>query len=104
MVRMARAARFTETDIQRVAGSRSFGRGMDYVDAVEDLEISGSRITATVYGSKTYRVTLAIGDGQLTGICTCPHGQEGAFCTHCVATGLAVLEPDENVTGHEQAT
>jgi uncharacterized Zn finger protein len=45
---MAAAPGFTEADIERVAGSRSFERGMDYVDDVTDLEISDSRVTATV--------------------------------------------------------
>lgn len=100
---MVAAVGFTEADIQRVAGSRSFERGMDYVDAVADLEISESRVIATVYGTHRYGVTLT-GGGQLTGTCTCPHGQEGFFCKHCVATGLAVLEPSGNLPGHLQAS
>jgi uncharacterized Zn finger protein len=104
MVRMAAAPGFTETDIQRVAGSRSFGRGMEYVDSVSDLEISDSQVTATVYGTEKYRVTLRTGTGQLAGECTCPHGQEGNFCKHCVATGLAVLELDDDLPGILQAS
>jgi uncharacterized Zn finger protein len=67
-------------------------RGLEYVDEVDDLEISSAQVTATVYGTHEYRVTLTIGSGQLSGTCTCPQGQEGAFCKHCVATGLTVLE------------
>ena len=104
MVRMAAAPGFTEADIQRVAESRSFERGMEYVDAVADLEISDSRVTATVYGSHRYRVTLTAGGGQLAGTCTCPHSQEGFFCKHCVATGLAVLELGDDLPGHLQAS
>jgi hypothetical protein len=91
MVRVTVAVGFTEADIQRAAGPRSFGRGLEYVDEVDDLEISNAQVTATVYGTHEYRVTLTIGSGQLTGTCTCPQGQEGAFCKHCVATGLTVL-------------
>jgi uncharacterized Zn finger protein len=89
---MATAPGFTEADIQRVAGSRSFERGTEYVADVEDLEVSDSRITATVYGTHEYRITLMTSGGHLSGQCTCPHGQEGNFCKHCVATALAVLE------------
>ncbi|MBV9449810.1 MAG: SWIM zinc finger family protein [Streptosporangiaceae bacterium] len=100
---MAAAVGFTEADIQRVAGPRSFGRGLDYLDSVADLEISDSRITAMVYGSHRYRVTLTAGDGQLAGSCTCPHSQEGFFCKHCVATGLAVLELGDDLPVQLQA-
>jgi hypothetical protein len=104
MVRMAAAPGFTEADIQRIAGSRSFGRGVEYVDAVADLEISDSRITATVHGTHQYRVNLTTDGGQFDGTCTCPHGQEGFFCKHCVATGLAVLELGDDLPGHLQAS
>jgi uncharacterized Zn finger protein len=104
MVGMAAATGFTEADIQRVAGSRSFGRGMEYVNAVADLEISDSRVTATVYGTQRYQVTLTAGGEHLAGTCTCPHGQEGFFCKHCVATGLAVLKLGDDLPGHIQAS
>jgi uncharacterized Zn finger protein len=104
MVRMAAAPGFTETDIQRLAGSRSFGRGVEYVDAVADLQISDSRISATVYGTHRYRVSLTANDGRLDGSCTCPQGLEGNFCKHCVATGLAVLQLGDDLPGHIQAS
>jgi uncharacterized Zn finger protein len=101
---MAAAPGFTEADIERVAGSRSFERGMDYVDDVTDLEISDSLVTATVYGTHRYRVILAADGGRLDGTCTCPHGLEGNFCKHCVATGLAVLQLGDDLPGHLQAS
>ena len=104
MVRMATAPGFTEADIERIAGSRSFDRGLDYVDDVTDLEISDSRVTATVQGTYRYRVTLTIGGGQLDGTCSCPHGQEGFFCKHCVATGLAVLELGDDLPARVEAS
>jgi uncharacterized Zn finger protein len=76
---------------------------MEYVDAVADLEISSTQVTATVYGTHRYRATLTAGDGQLAGTCTCPHGQEGFFSKHCVATGLAVLELGDDLPGHLEA-
>lgn len=91
---------FTEADIQRAAGPKSFGRGMDYVSDVDDLEFSGSRITATVQGNDRYRVTLTAANERLAGTCTCPHGQEGFFCKHCAAVGLAVLKLGDDLASH----
>jgi uncharacterized Zn finger protein len=104
MVRMTAAPGFTEADIERLAGSRSFERGTEYMDEVTDLEISESQVTATVYGTDRYRVTLSTGGGQLAGVCTCPHGLEGNFCKHCVATGLVVLELSDDLPEILQAS
>jgi uncharacterized Zn finger protein len=104
MVRMAASPAFTEADIKRAAGDRSFARGHEYLDAVEDLEIGSSEITASVYGNSEYRVSLAFAEGRLTGDCTCPYGREGFFCKHCVAVGLAVLKIGDDLPRHVEAT
>jgi len=91
MVDMTAVLPFTEADIKGAAGSKSFERGLDYLGQVEDLEITDSEITATVYGSHRYRVSLAFGDEGLSADCTCPYGREGAFCKHCVAVAMSVL-------------
>jgi uncharacterized Zn finger protein len=83
---------FTEADIREAAGSRSFERGLGYLGAVADLEIFSSEVTATVYGNSAYQVAVTFGDERLLGACTCPQGQEGSFCKHCVAVALSVLE------------
>jgi uncharacterized Zn finger protein len=90
--RMAVSLAFTEADIRRAAGGKSFKRGLDYVRDVEHLEIAATQVTATVRGSDQYRVCLSAGHAGLRGECTCPHGREGFFCKHCVAVGLAVLQ------------
>jgi uncharacterized Zn finger protein len=87
---------FTEVDLKAAAGSRSYDRGLDYLSQVKDLDFDGREIIATVYGSDAYEVCLTIDTGRsgnivLVGDCTCPFGQEGNFCKHCVATGLAAL-------------
>ncbi|MGE5291609.1 MAG: SWIM zinc finger family protein [Micromonosporaceae bacterium] len=82
---------FTEADLRRAAGSRSFERGRGYLDMVEDLYVTATRITATVRGTHDYAVSLIPGDQGLSGRCSCPHSQEGFFCKHCVAVGLSVL-------------
>ena len=100
---MAVFAAFTEADIKLAAGQRSFERGLDYLDQVEGLEITGTQITATVCGSSDYTVFLTFGDGWLGGHCTCPQGRDGFFCKHCVAVGLAVLKMGEDLPRHIEA-
>ena len=45
---------FGEDDLRALAGTRSFERGLGYLDAVSGLEV-----------------------GEGSGWCDCPHGQEG---------------------------
>lgn len=101
---MAVTLAFTEADIRRAAGTKSFERGQGYLDDVEDLEISGKEITASVYGSSKYRVRLTFGDEGLIADCTCPHSREGFFCKHCVAAGLSVLEMGDDLPRRIEAT
>ncbi|MFD7626956.1 SWIM zinc finger domain-containing protein [Streptomyces sp. NPDC059851] len=96
--------RFTDGDLRRLAGARSFERGLGYLPAVSRLDIEDDAITATVDGSDTYAVELtADEDGGLSGWCDCPYGQEGNFCKHCVAVGLTVLERAESVPQQRSA-
>ena len=97
MVGMPVSLPFTEADIRLAAGARSFERGLEYLDAVEDLKISDREVTASVYGNSEYTVCLIIADQRLSGGCTCPYGQDGFFCKHCVAVGLSVLEMGEEL-------
>jgi uncharacterized Zn finger protein len=85
---------FTEADLRGLAGPRSFERGLGYAGRVADLDVSGTQVTATVSGTDDYEVILVPGAAGLQWDCSCPFGQEGFFCKHCVAVGLAVLEPD----------
>jgi uncharacterized Zn finger protein len=94
---MALLLPFTEVDLKVAAGPRSYDRGLDYFSQVKDLDFDGPEITATVYGSGAYEVCLTVDTGrsgniELVGDCSCPFGQEGNFCKHCVATGLAALK------------
>src|SRR6266851_5750061 len=96
-------ALFSEADLRRVAGERSFGRGLGYLDAVDDLEIGVDQVTATVYGTDAYEIVLVPGDGGITGDCSCPHGQAGFFCKHLVAAGLTVLRQAGDVPRRREA-
>ena len=104
MVHMAPVLAFTKDDLKGAAGARSFERGLDYLRDVEDLDVTSTQITACVYGTSKYRVCLAFDDEGLSGSCTCPYGQEGFFCKHCVAVGLAVLEKGEDLPVLIEAT
>jgi uncharacterized Zn finger protein len=103
MVGMPVSLPFTEADVRLAAGARSFERGQEYLDAVEDLKISDREVTASVYGNSEYTVCLIIADQRLSGGCTCPYGQDGFFCKHCVAVGLSVLEMGEELPRHVEA-
>jgi hypothetical protein len=82
----------TEADLRAAAGERSFERGIEYLDAVDDLAVLGDKITASVRGTDEYIVVLNIGArAPVSGACDCPYGKEGFFCKHCVAVGLAYL-------------
>ncbi|MFD8511741.1 SWIM zinc finger domain-containing protein [Streptomyces antimycoticus] len=84
------AARYTESDVRRLAGPRSCERGLGYLDAVGPLRVDSGRITASVQGTERYSVALEDGDG-LRAACTCPYGEDGHFCRHCVAVALTAL-------------
>lgn len=88
---MAGSVGFSEDDLRRAADGRSFERGREYLGQVRDLEIAGREITATVVGGERYGVCLLVGERGVNGGCSCPYGQDGNFCKHCVAVGLAVL-------------
>lgn len=101
---------FGEDDLRALAGARSFERGLGYLDAVSGLEVGEDSATATVHGTEIYEVELTLGgDDGPSGWCDCPYGQEGNFCKHCVAVGLAVLRrakviPHQRVAARARAS
>lgn len=76
-----------------MAGERSFQRGAAYFagGAVVALVDSGEVVKSRVVGSAEYKVTLKAEGRSLAHACTCPVGEDGAFCKHAVAAGLAWL-------------
>ncbi|MCI0687749.1 MAG: SWIM zinc finger family protein [Sporichthyaceae bacterium] len=87
---------FTADDLLARAGMGSFERGLDYVDQVDDLHRSARGIRATVTGSQPYDVLLTLDHERgVDGQCTCPYGEEGNFCKHCVAVALALLAAEQ---------
>ncbi len=78
-----------------LAGGRSFERGEDYYrrGAVRSLVEYEGTLTARVAGTHEYRVRFrAEENGGLSYACSCPVGEDGLFCKHCVAVGLTWLE------------
>ena len=86
-------------NLRRLAGPRSFDRGENYfkLGLVRSLSEYNGAITAKVRGTHTYTVKLREEDGELDYSCTCPMGDDGAFCKHCVATGLFWLEQNQEI-------
>ncbi|MFH1159030.1 MAG: SWIM zinc finger family protein [Pseudomonadota bacterium] len=80
--------------LRRLAGPRSFDRGEKYftLGLVRSLSEYNGAITAKVKGTHTYTVKLREENGELDYSCTCPMGDDGSFCKHCVAAGLFWLE------------
>jgi uncharacterized Zn finger protein len=91
------APQFTEADLRSAASLPSYERGIGYLSQVEDLKTEGTQITATVHGNDAYQVRLTFGEWGVEGDCTCPFGEEGNFCKHCVAVGLAALKAGNGV-------
>lgn len=79
--------------IQKIADARSFARGRDYFDQgrVRALTRHGGSITGVVVGEAAYAVRVWVKDSSLAYSCSCPRGEEGDFCKHCVALSLAWL-------------
>jgi hypothetical protein len=97
---------FGQLDLWRLAGKRSYERGEQYVDAVGELTDVPDGVVATVRGTELYQVRLTWAAPGLTGDCSCPWGQDGEFCKHCVAVGLAVLDAadDDDAAGTTTTT
>jgi uncharacterized Zn finger protein len=94
----------TPKNLRALAGGRSFMRGEEYFDegAVGPVSEKSGVISAKVHGTRTYDVRLKVIQGkntqaELDYTCTCPVGQDGDFCKHCVALGLAWLEKTDEI-------
>ncbi|OIJ96058.1 hypothetical protein BIV25_18770 [Streptomyces sp. MUSC 14] len=94
----------TEANLKKLAGARSFERGLGYLDAVSGVEVGDGWVTATVHGTERYEVELTLdGPGGPVGACDCPFGLEGNFCKHLVALGLRMLAQRESLPRQRKA-
>lgn len=68
--------------------SKIYKRGERYYEEgdVSDLKCTEKQITADVYGSDIYEVTIDLDDGRVEEMdCTCPYAEKGEYCKHMVA-------------------
>jgi uncharacterized Zn finger protein len=82
-------------DIRDCCSPAIYRRGEEYFeeDAVERITYNDTKtlLKATVCGGDDYTVTIALRDGEVSGSCTCPYGDE---CKHIVATLLCAADDD----------
>src|SRR5947207_3875991 len=92
-------------NIRSLAGDRWYARGEAYLQQgrVSDLRADGRRLTANVTGTKTYRVRLSCRNSRIEFSCSCPVGEDGNFCKHCVAVALAWVEGESTPGGPNQS-
>src|SRR5262249_55905637 len=83
-----------EERIAQMAHGPAFARGKKYVEEgrVKRLSPGPKRLTGEVAGTSTYEVSIWASGERLGYSCSCPTGQEGNFCKHCVAVALAWLD------------
>lgn len=101
----------TETNLRSLAGNSSYSRGEEYFESglVGPVSQKYGVISAKVHGTHTYQSRLKVeADGKgklrLNHACTCPVGQDGDFCKHAVALGLAWIEKNDAVEVKTSAT
>ena len=92
--------------IKKHAPSRAWERGYDYYQSglVSSVKEYKGVISAKVKGQQTYTVRLPIEvDDDFDYSCTCPMGDEGEFCKHCVAVALTWINRNEKKNSTKQS-
>lgn len=87
----------SDATLRELAGSASFTRGTKIAARdLSDLRLGPRLARAVVSGTFEYDVRLQwiSGSRRLSGECSCPIGQRGNFCKHCVAVALAWRKGD----------
>ena len=86
--------KISEAQIKKLTDLGSWQRGINYYEQGNVLSILEDKgtIIAKVAGTRDYKVELMFENDQLKGLCTCPMGDMGVFCKHCVAVGLMYME------------
>ena len=100
------AVELSEDQLRAATESKSWTRGYSYFESgrVDSLLLDGSVIVARVAGTHSYTVHLRVENGEARGDCTCPMGEEGVFCKHCVAVGLTYLAGDADDQGESRGS
>ncbi len=85
-------AELTERLLLEEAGDLSFERGQDYVKYVVGLRVTDKRAHASIQAKRVYQVELDWAQKDVRCLCTCPFFEQGFFCKHLVAVGLAAID------------
>lgn len=89
----------SEDSVRSMTDSGSWSRGQHYArdGMISELEEFDNRLTAVAHGQWEYEVELWVTDrNEIDHECSCPMGNEGVFCKHCVATALVWLQQVKN--------
>ena len=81
--------------IKRLSSDGAFARGLAYQrqGRVAELVKKDGSIHAKVNGNEVYVVRIWMKDESLAYSCSCPQGQDSAFCKHAVAVALTASAP-----------
>ncbi len=94
-------ALLTASRIRSLASAITIKRGQDYYarGRVQSLSSTFTGIRAFILGQRVYSVELNAIGKELDYDCTCPMGEQGDFCKHCVAVAIAFLNdpPPEDI-------
>lgn len=77
---------------RELADPGSYSRGVGYLEdgRVEIGAVGDDEVTAVVRGTVPYDVSIGVRGGGLEWSCSCPVGEGGDFCKHCVAVALTI--------------
>ncbi|MBN2379788.1 SWIM zinc finger family protein [candidate division WOR-3 bacterium] len=91
--------------IKSVSTPSSYERAVRYFreGRVESVERFGDRITATVRGTESYKVTVRLYGDDFTASCTCPYSL-GGYCKHVVAVLLHLFYKGEGEKSTDKET
>ncbi len=78
--------------VRRLAGASSLSSGEEYAAAgtVRVTAQDAMTVTAKVQGTHRYDVRFCGDEGDLSYECSCPMGEQGNFCKHCVAVAAEI--------------
>ncbi|MBK9248657.1 MAG: SWIM zinc finger family protein [Ignavibacteria bacterium] len=98
----------TEEEIEECCESKVFDRGIEYVesDAVGFFHYSTPlNAEVAVAGSRKYKVTVRLQNGEILADCNCPYTEEfGNVCKHIVAALMSVETPVANTASGVKGT
>jgi len=95
----------TREEIRSLCTEQSFERGRNYYHQgrIQELNIDGGEISATVRGSNDYDVAIDVATDPIRTRCSCPYDYAGD-CKHVVAVLLAVKDRDTGTTSGADET